>query len=290
MKKIVLITGSFIALGLGSCSLTPTETKTKIIYVPVPNKVEVKTNAVPATEENTNGIDTLRYYKQRGDVSADIKVAISRTATPLEINCIAKQLDYKKGANIKDRDGLRKLIINNGKEIMIEGKKEGCPHEKNMRCPYNIIRRIEWVEETKSYLTIHFNDYYDTGGAHGMGVSGGITYDKNNGEVLDMNMISDTTSKIFKKALIKETVNCLHKDFPEITKPKDVKRLMFNPKFGRYFLPTPLNCYLRNDSVVFNYSEYEILPYCFGSLDIPVSIYDLAPVLTDKAKEIINNR
>lgn len=127
--------------------------------------------------------------------------------------------------------------------------------------------KVMRTDETPAYLTLETTGYVYTGGAHGMGITGGATFDKLTGAQAELVQPSTELRQLLTTKL-----------------PAEVKA-MYSADQPVAMPSTP--AYLKDGSLVFHYQSDEIAAHAAG--DIAVTLYpdEAAPFLTEQGKRLM---
>ena len=138
--------------------------------------------------------------------------------------------------------------------------------------------------ETDRYVVFLSEDYVYLGGAHG-GVTGrgGLTFDKNDGALVEK-MIDPACLDDIQPLLRKGLTDYFTGNDMEVT-PEELDNILFL-ETGIVPLPawTP---YPSEDGLVFTYQQYEIAAYAAGMPNFTIPYTDLLPYLTAEAKALL---
>ena len=138
--------------------------------------------------------------------------------------------------------------------------------------------------ETDRYVVFLSEDYVYLGGAHGGVIGrGGLTFDKNDGALLEK-MIAPACLDAIQPLLRKGLTAYFTDNDMEIT-PEELDNILFL-ETGIVPLPawTP---YPSEDGLVFTYQQYEIAAYAAGMPNFTIPFTDLLPYLTAEAKALL---
>lgn len=134
------------------------------------------------------------------------------------------------------------------------------------------------TEQTERYVTYISEGYIYTGGAHPLPWYYGVTFSKNDGNMVGYDLFEDPESLI---DLISENIQKQYFD-PYQTEEESYS---FDPESP---FPLPENePWIETDSVVFCYGPFEIAPYAAGLPLCKIAITDLQPYLSAKGNALL---
>lgn len=141
--------------------------------------------------------------------------------------------------------------------------------------------------DTLSYIIYDSQSYCYYGGAHG-GISGtgAMTFDKTTGAKISRFLKSDATKAL--QPLIRKGLLQYYKEAGD---PMTDSQLSERLQIEGTIIPQPQRTPFPNakgDSLIFTYGQYEIACYADGMPSFSLSVEELAPYLTDEAKELLD--
>lgn len=132
---------------------------------------------------------------------------------------------------------------------------------------YQYVEDAEVLFKNNKYTSLRFTSYAFTGGAHGKTEIEHWIVDRNSGEVLDFN-------DVFVKGNDKELKSLNDKYLQDIFQDQDIKEILFNEDYE-----VSRDIYLTRKGVIFQYDQYEIAAYSYGSIEVLVPYKELKPYL-----------
>lgn len=171
--------------------------------------------------------------------------------------------------------GLNKKInayINLILKDFADNTKEAVPAGSNWT--YELLANYQIFTHSQNIVSVRFETYQFTGGAHGMVSVNVINYDlKTNKEIVLTDVFNSNTKYLAK--------------ISTIVIPK-LKKKIENPATAWVddgAKPTKANYsvyYLTKDQIVFYFSQYQVAPYANGDFEIGINFRDLKSVLNKK--------
>jgi len=131
---------------------------------------------------------------------------------------------------------------------------------------------IDWEIHNNAHHILSFalNKYYYTGGAHPNYMSKNLNFDLNNGKIIQL---SDIFEGDYKNVLEKLAEK-------ELRKQQDIPA---NAPLTDFLFETELklneNFYLTLEGITFIYDPYEIAPYAFGTITLPIAFKDIKGIV-----------
>ncbi len=132
---------------------------------------------------------------------------------------------------------------------------------------------IKKIFEDNLFITYIVTTYTYLGGAHGTFTAWGTTFRKSDGKVLDHIFRNDKLTDV--QQLISED---LQKQF-EVNSWDELREQLFIDEYASYVPMPQSDPYIKNDSIVFCYQQYEIGPYAIGLPAARLAIKDLKEML-----------
>lgn len=139
---------------------------------------------------------------------------------------------------------------------------------------------VKMVEDNDRYVSYCCDGWIYMGGAHGTSFKEGATFNKANGERFTYKMFknSDLLTELIKSALKKQY-------FEPLLEGNDVtfEQAVYS-EVAESFPLSEAEPWIQNDSVVFNYADYEIAAHVFGLPECSIPYEKLKDDLTDEGK------
>ncbi|KQS92164.1 DUF3298 and DUF4163 domain-containing protein [Chryseobacterium sp. Leaf394] len=129
------------------------------------------------------------------------------------------------------------------------------------------ISDMKVFSKTKDYLTIQYNGYGFSGGAHGYGYDLYKVVDLKNQSVIQLSDLIDSSKITWKPILLK------HVD----------REMLFDEN-----ITANNNFYFDSNSLTFIYNQYEIGPYAAGIIEIKVPFSEIKQALKPEFKKRLN--
>ena len=210
------------------------------------NKNGKGNDAAEATQKTDSVTDTVKTHEGKQDITTTIKIVV-----PVGNEALTKSIGHMimtaiEGNNTIDSTDIKAMahffVENKAKELKGEADYEGSDsvgpelsHDINIKILY----------ENDQIITMGVEQYVYLGGAHGSTLFEGVTFDKSTGKVLGKDILA-----------------------------QDKIAEVYNGKDKTLDLPQS-GIYIDNDSVVFVYQQYEILPYVFDLPETSLSLKDM---------------
>ncbi|MGB1207338.1 MAG: DUF3298 and DUF4163 domain-containing protein [Chitinophagales bacterium] len=131
---------------------------------------------------------------------------------------------------------------------------------------------IDWEIHNNEHHILSFalNKYYYMGGAHPNYMSKNFNFDLNNGKVIQLTDIFEDNYKVVLEKLAEKELR-MQQDIPP------------NAPLTDFLFETELklneNFYLTLESITFIYDPYEIAPYAFGTITLPIAFKDIKHII-----------
>lgn len=170
-------------------------------------------------------------------------------------------------------DGSR-LMETAGKQALSVAKEEGGFGPAGGES----ILSVKLEYQTPRYVTFSVLTYEYTGGANGMGISRGVTFDAATGATLGWNIFSSEGKEKLSKLV--ETALC--KQYFEVPDWKTYRE-SWDQDFALPTLPPAFT----KDGVTFYYTPYEIGPYAAGAPECTLPYAEMAPLMTPEAAALV---
>ena len=139
---------------------------------------------------------------------------------------------------------------------------------------------IKMAEDNDRYVSYSCEGWIYMGGAHGTSFKQGATFNKTNGERFTYKMFKnpDLLTELIKSALEKQY-------FEPLLEGNDItfEQAVYS-EVAESFPLSEAEPWIRNDSVIFNYADYEIAAHVFGLPECGIPYEKLKNDLTDEGK------
>jgi len=277
MKKIlyfmaILVFESFVV----SCGLVPEDSSgndsdsldlDSIALVELDFKTELKSYEDSLTQ---NGITA--YYCIRG---IDVPVSGSMELMSSVVCWLDSVLGHSYEGNLTFDEDMLKHYANRFYDLCDEQE----VFDVGPAASYDMTATV--LNDTDTYVSYLVSLHEYMGGAHGMPIAYGATFDKEDGSRLGWNLFADTTK------LVPLFRNHLSDYFNNDSVTVELEDVLFEDKVNN--LPLPVNePWLENEGVAFIYGAYEIAPYAVGMPGSVIPIKEVKPYLSDRAKKLLN--
>ena len=239
------------------------------------NKNGKGNDAAEATQKTDSVTDTVKTHEGKQDITTTIKIVV-----PVGNEALTKSIGHMimtaiEGNNTIDSTDIKAMahffVENKAKELKGEADYEGSD-SVGPELSHDIDIKI--LYENDQIITMGVEQYVYLGGAHGSTLFEGVTFDKSTGKVLGKDILAQDKIAEVKTAVsqglekfLKETMGS---EYNEAESPLSE----YNGKDKTLDLPQS-GIYIDNDSVVFVYQQYEILPYVFGLPETSLSLKDM---------------
>ncbi|WP_445491185.1 DUF3298 domain-containing protein [Niallia sp. 03133] len=143
-------------------------------------------------------------------------------------------------------------------------KKDFC-NDSPSRSQYEYVTNFEVKYNHKNKLSILFNDYQFTGGAHGNTIITTYNFNLQNGDIYTLDDFF-TSPQTYKKVTAYEKNYMLK--YPDIFYPE-------TKEFYSFTVTNQTSFYFADDGLYLIFQQYEVGPYVSGKpiIKIPTSIY-----------------
>jgi hypothetical protein len=139
---------------------------------------------------------------------------------------------------------------------------------------WDLKTSADTVHVSDKVLTVKYETYAYTGGAHPNSNSSFYTFDLESGRMLTLaDMVSDTT------ALLSVVENAFRKN-QELLPQNNLEEQGYFLRDGRFFLPA--NVGMSREGMVFYYNPYEIAAYALGPIQVTVPYEQLNGILREE--------
>ncbi|MBR4389588.1 MAG: DUF3298 domain-containing protein [Prevotella sp.] len=239
-------------------------------------KGAVQGDAADNTPKIDSVIDSVNTHEGKQDISTSIKIVVpvGNEALTKSINqMIMRVIEGDKTVDSTSIKAMAKYFVNSkAEELKGEADYEGSDPE-GPSLSNNV--EIKILYENDQVITMGVMQDVYLGGAHGSALFEGVTFDKATGKVLGKNILAQDKLNDVKKAVgqglesyLKETMGS---EYNEAESPLSE----YNDKGGKTVELPENGIYIDNDSVVFVYQQYEILPYAFGLPEARLSLKEM---------------
>lgn len=147
---------------------------------------------------------------------------------------------------------------------------------------YEFSYEVKKIDCTFHYLTMLYNSYIYTGGAHGGAASIGQTFAFDDGRMLDMDMFrpgtDDKVLELVKKGLMEQ--------YFEVNTEKEFYDMLLIDDGTLSFPANPP--YFETEGVCFLYQQYEIAPYAAGMPACVIPFEALSPYFTESTLQLLD--
>lgn len=220
-------------------------------------------------------IDSLKIHQGKQDIFTKIKIVVpvGNEALTKSINQMIKDaIEANDSVDANDLKAMARFFVENRANEM----KEDADYEGDDPEGPNLWHEMEIkiLYENDQIITMGVIEDVYLAGAHGSALFKGVTFNKADGKVLGKNILAQDKIDEVKKAVTQELEKYLKdtmgSDYNEAESPlKDE-----TGKDNVVELPEK-GIYINNDSLVFIYQQYEILPYAFGMPEASLSLKDM---------------
>ena len=241
--------------------------------------VEVKANVIADPEtttteyRNTHYVDDQRHIDISMDYPTVAENSLKESVLNYEADILAglpAMFSYNDGAkpvryngDATDFEKMRQYYTEIIADSMKEVDKENAAPDRPCGAQLSILR----TDETARYLTFNVSGYMYSGGAHGLSINRGATFDKETGKRADIVVASDTLKKLIATKLPAEVM-----DFQDNHVP-----------------PMPQNpAFIKDGKVVLIYETGEIAANAAGSITVEFWPYEIEQYLTSEGKRLTN--
>jgi hypothetical protein len=164
---------------------------------------------------------------------------------------------------------------------LLESEAKGLNRQSEVKLQQ--IIEIKHVSETSKYVSYLLTSYAFLGGAHGLTIIQGTTFNKANGQLL--RQVIDTTKVNAMQPLLKRAIAQRLSDSDHTITENSIDSILF---LDGHFIPLPvMQPYLTPKGVVFVYQEYEIGPYALGRITFTLPSVEIQPYLTAQAQALL---
>ena len=184
---------------------------------------------------------------------------------------IAESVGAPAGADLADGS---KVMEGAGRRALSEAKETGCFGEMGGEESFS----FKLIYETPRFVTFDATSYIYQGGAHGMGVSRGVTFDAATGATIGWDIFTPES-----KSKLEELVeNAVCRQYFEVPDWKTYTE-QWDQEFALPSLPPAFT----KDGVTFYYTPYEIGPYSAGAPTCTVPYSEMVPLMTPAAAALV---
>lgn len=239
-----------------------------------------KTNGVEKAEKSdapatVSANDSLTIREGKHDITATIKIdaPTSNEALTKSIGqMVVEVLEMKGVVDATDFKALAHQFVTNKVEelkedVFYEGEDPDGP-------PLNYDVNIRVIYENDQIVTMGVTEDVYLGGPHGSILFKGVTFNKADGKVLGMNILAQDKLDELKGA-VSGGLNNFFKELMGDEYSDDESPMMEEDGTTKVVDLPEKGIYICNDSVVFQYQQYEVAPYAFGMPCTSISLKDM---------------
>lgn len=216
--------------------------------------------------------DSLTIREGKHDITAIIYIVAptgNEALTASIIKMIKETLEMEDDVDATDIKALAHAFVTNKVEelkedVFYEGEDPDGP-------PLNHFVDIQVLYENDQIITMSVDQDVYLGGPHGSYLVKGVTFNKADGQVLGTNILAQDKIEDVKKAVSGELTEFFKDLMGEEYSDNESPMTDENGKAKIVDLPES-GIYINNDSVVFQYQQYEVAPYAFG---LPATSFSL---------------
>lgn len=216
--------------------------------------------------------DSLTIREGKHDITAIIYIVAptgNEALTASIIKMIKETLEMEDDVDATDIKALAHAFVTNKVEelkedVFYEGEDPDGP-------PLNYYVDIQVLYENDQIITMSVDQDVYLGGPHGSYLVKGVTFNKADGQVLGTNILAQDKIEDVKKAVSGELTEFFKDLMGEEYSDNESPMTDENGKAKIVDLPES-GIYINNDSVVFQYQQYEVAPYAFG---LPATSFSL---------------
>lgn len=215
-----------------------------------------------------------------------IKSADGETALTNSVNSWVVKMLSMSGTSVEMGQPLAKAVVSKTLKDNAGDLKDWADMAKedaDMYPPmtYEFTYDVQPLVVNPQYVTMVFESYAYTGGAHGGAATIGQTFVSATGEKLGEDMFKPGTQD----QILKLVRAGLMKQYFEVATEQEFKECLMDPD-GALTLPSNPP-YFTKDGVTFMYQQYEIAPYSSGMPNCVIPFDTIKPYLTDQALSLI---
>lgn len=139
---------------------------------------------------------------------------------------------------------------------------------------WSLERRVEVVLDTRNIISLHFNEYSFTGGAHPVQIDIFRSFEKPDGAILTLNDLTYDDAQLEQlKVMAEEQFRFSY----ELLEDDNLEDAGFHFLDGEFYLTE--NFAFTDFGLLFYYNVYEVAPYATGPIAVELSYDDLENIL-----------
>lgn len=243
-------------------------------------------------DNNTIVTEKLTETQSNDIAKIEVTAEYPKTGDEYVLNAVRRQvadmlLPNYQGSLADGRAILKQFVQKESSELTPEGY---VPE-----APYTYTADISVAAQTPNFITIEKNAYVYTGGAHGMPMWQAVTVNKNDGQLINDNILNDNVNSYNFKQLLKQGVTTYF-----TTLKGAVYQCEFQPQklseevFADYDvnnLPLPVTKpFLTDSGVGFAYMQYELASYADGMIAFVIPYAKMQPYMSSKAWSLVEQK
>ncbi|KQT18398.1 hypothetical protein ASG31_06655 [Chryseobacterium sp. Leaf404] len=262
MKNIVF-TFAVIALA-ASCNKNKTEHTTTSKN----DTVQIKKDSLQIIVDSLVVEDSARYSK---NFSAEYRQKIltfkGLQKQVLDSLYLGELLLKEKPMHDYTSENIKMRMTENMKKYLSDNAAEKEYADREYAMTWDQVSDMKVFAQTKDFLTVNYNGYGFSGGAHGYGYDLYKTVDLKKQTILQLSDFIEISKLNWKPVLLK------HAD----------KEMLFDENISAND-----NFYFDNQSITFVYNQYEIGPYAAGIIEIKVPFSEIKQYLKPEFQKRLN--
>lgn len=261
--KNLAFTVTLIAFAV-SCNKTSTE---KIENLKK-DSVEIKKDSLQISVDSLIVEDSARYSKTFSAEYRQKLLTFKGLQTQVLDSLYFGELLLKEKP-MKDfsNENIKKRMTENMKTYLSESGAEDEYVNREFEQTWDQYSDMKVLSQTKDFLTVNYNGYGFSGGAHGYGYDLYKVVDLKNQSIVQLSDIIDSSKINWKPILLK------HVD----------REVLFDEN-----ITANNNFYFDDQSLTFIYNQYEIGPYAVGIIEIKVPFSEIKEALKPEFKKRLN--
>jgi len=165
------------------------------------------------------------------------------------------------------KENIQKRMTENMKNYFSESGTEDEYINREFEQTWDQYSDMKILSHTENYLTVNYNGYGFSGGAHGYGYDLNKTVDLKNQSIVHLSDIVDGSKVKWQPVLLKHVE----------------KEILFDEN-----ITANSNFYFDKNSITFVYNQYEIGPYAVGIIEIKVPFSEIKQALKPEFKKRLN--
>lgn len=258
----------FFALSILAFAFSCNKNQTEKTVTVKNDSSDIKKDSIQITIDSLIVEDSARYSKT---FSAEYRQKLL-TFTGLQKNVLDSL--YFGELRLKEKpmtdfstESIKARMTENMKQYLAESGAEDDYVNREYKQTWDEISDMKVLSHTKDFLTINYNGYGFSGGAHGYGYELYKVADLKNQSILQLSDIVAATKINWQPILLK------HVD----------RELLFDEN-----ITANKNFYFDNQSLTFIYNQYEIAPYAAGIIEIKLPFSEIKQYLKPEFKKRLN--